>query len=112
MIGLAASTNAVLKNLGSLLGITLMVMVFAWLSQARTALGGAAYGNILLPEGLRPGGPGGGPQPGGQFAAAQALRQISLREPAALSLGPGKTLCYYRYWLRSIFSELIFRIIG
>jgi EmrB/QacA subfamily drug resistance transporter len=38
MIGLAASTNAVLKNLGSLLGITLMVMVFAWLSQAHIAL--------------------------------------------------------------------------
>jgi EmrB/QacA subfamily drug resistance transporter len=37
MIGLAASTNAVLKNLGSLLGITLMVMVFAWLSQAHVA---------------------------------------------------------------------------
>ena len=40
MIGLAASTNAVLKNLGSLLGITLMVMVFAWLSQAHVAIGG------------------------------------------------------------------------
>jgi EmrB/QacA subfamily drug resistance transporter len=39
LIGLAASTNAVLKNLGSLLGITLMVMVFAWLSQAHLALG-------------------------------------------------------------------------
>ncbi len=38
MIGLAASTNAVLKNLGSLLGITLMVMVFAWLSQAHITL--------------------------------------------------------------------------
>ena len=31
-IGLAASTNAVLKNLGSLVGITLIVSVFAWLS--------------------------------------------------------------------------------
>jgi predicted MFS family arabinose efflux permease len=39
MIGLAASTNAVLKNLGSLLGITLMVMVFAWLNQAHFSLG-------------------------------------------------------------------------
>jgi EmrB/QacA subfamily drug resistance transporter len=39
LIGLAASTNAVLKNLGSLVGITLMVMVFAWLSQAQVALG-------------------------------------------------------------------------
>jgi EmrB/QacA subfamily drug resistance transporter len=39
LIGLAASTNAVLKNLGSLLGITLMVMVFAWLSQANVAFG-------------------------------------------------------------------------
>jgi EmrB/QacA subfamily drug resistance transporter len=38
MIGLAASTNAVLKNLGSLLGITLMVMVFAWLSQGYVSL--------------------------------------------------------------------------
>ena len=44
MIGLAASTNAVLKNLGSLLGITLMVMVFAWLSQAHVALG---WGNTM-----------------------------------------------------------------
>jgi MFS family permease len=32
LIGLAASTNAVLKNLGSLAGITLIVSVFAWLS--------------------------------------------------------------------------------
>ena len=32
LLGLAASTNAVLKNLGSLLGITLMVAVFGWLS--------------------------------------------------------------------------------
>ena len=31
MVGLAASTNAVLKNLGSLTGITLMVTVFAWM---------------------------------------------------------------------------------
>jgi EmrB/QacA subfamily drug resistance transporter len=31
-IGLAASTNAVLKNLGSLMGITLIVSLFAWLS--------------------------------------------------------------------------------
>jgi EmrB/QacA subfamily drug resistance transporter len=44
MIGLAASTNAVLKNLGSLLGITLMVMVFAWLSQAHVAIEG---GNVM-----------------------------------------------------------------
>ena len=32
LIGLAASTNAVLKNLGSLVGITLIVSVFVWLS--------------------------------------------------------------------------------
>jgi EmrB/QacA subfamily drug resistance transporter len=32
LIGLAASTNAVLKNLGSLVGITLIVSVVAWLS--------------------------------------------------------------------------------
>jgi EmrB/QacA subfamily drug resistance transporter len=31
-IGLAASTNAVLKNLGSLMGITLIVSAFAWMS--------------------------------------------------------------------------------
>ena len=31
-IGLAASTNGVLKNLGSLVGITLIVAVFAWLN--------------------------------------------------------------------------------
>jgi EmrB/QacA subfamily drug resistance transporter len=31
LVGLAASTNAVLKNLGSLSGITLMVTVFAWM---------------------------------------------------------------------------------
>ena len=31
-IGLAASTNAVLKNLGSLVGITLIVSVFVWFS--------------------------------------------------------------------------------
>ena len=31
-IGLAASTNAVLKNLGSLVGITLIVAVFSWLT--------------------------------------------------------------------------------
>ena len=31
LVGLAASTNAVLKNLGALTGITLMVAVFAWM---------------------------------------------------------------------------------
>ena len=31
-IGLAASTNSVLKNLGALVGITLIVAVFAWIS--------------------------------------------------------------------------------
>jgi EmrB/QacA subfamily drug resistance transporter len=36
-IGLAASTNAVLKNLGSLVGITLMVSAFAWLSGSHAA---------------------------------------------------------------------------
>jgi DHA2 family multidrug resistance protein-like MFS transporter len=44
LTGLAASTNAVLKNLGSLLGITLMVMVFAWFSQVHLALG---EGNVI-----------------------------------------------------------------
>jgi EmrB/QacA subfamily drug resistance transporter len=38
LIGLAASTNAVLKNLGSLLGITLTVMACAWLSQVADAV--------------------------------------------------------------------------
>jgi predicted MFS family arabinose efflux permease len=42
-IGLAASTNAVLKNLGSLMGITLMVSVFAWMggNDAVTVPGGS-----------------------------------------------------------------------
>jgi EmrB/QacA subfamily drug resistance transporter len=48
MIGLAASTNAVLKNLGSLMGITLMVLVFAWLSHAHIALGGKSVMGIAL----------------------------------------------------------------
>jgi EmrB/QacA subfamily drug resistance transporter len=39
LIGLAASTNAVLKNLGSLLGITLLVMAFSWFSSAPGSLG-------------------------------------------------------------------------
>lgn len=34
MVGLAASTNSVLKNLGALLGITLMATAFAWLSES------------------------------------------------------------------------------
>ena len=38
-MGLAASTNAVLKNLGALTGITLMVTVFAWLDLHRVRLG-------------------------------------------------------------------------
>ncbi|MCX5891079.1 MAG: MFS transporter [Deltaproteobacteria bacterium] len=38
-LGLAASTNAVLKNLGALTGITLMVTVFAWLDLHRVRLG-------------------------------------------------------------------------
>jgi EmrB/QacA subfamily drug resistance transporter len=38
LIGLAASTNAVLKNLGSLVGITLIVSVFAWFSENHVAL--------------------------------------------------------------------------
>jgi EmrB/QacA subfamily drug resistance transporter len=37
--GLAASTNAVLKNLGALLGITLMVTVFAWINLHQVSLG-------------------------------------------------------------------------
>ncbi|MFZ5447928.1 MAG: MFS transporter [Thermodesulfobacteriota bacterium] len=45
MIGLAASTNAVLKNLGSLVGITLMVTVFAWLRTPNLAIeGGTGMG--------------------------------------------------------------------
>jgi EmrB/QacA subfamily drug resistance transporter len=49
LIGLAASTNAVLKNLGSLLGITLMVLAFSWLNHspgsvaAETTLGITAF---------------------------------------------------------------------
>jgi len=39
LIGLAASTNAVLKNLGALVGITLIVSVFAWLRGEQAATG-------------------------------------------------------------------------
>jgi EmrB/QacA subfamily drug resistance transporter len=47
LIGLAASTNAVLKNLGSLVGITLMVMVFAWLSSSHLGAGVDQSGGIM-----------------------------------------------------------------
>jgi EmrB/QacA subfamily drug resistance transporter len=40
LIGLAAGTNAVLKNLGSLLGITLMVTVVAWINSSQVSQGG------------------------------------------------------------------------
>lgn len=39
LAGLAASTNAVLKNLGALTGITLMVTVFAWMDLHRVRWG-------------------------------------------------------------------------
>ena len=39
LVGLAASTNAVLKNLGSLTGISLMVTVFAGMDSRRVCLG-------------------------------------------------------------------------
>jgi EmrB/QacA subfamily drug resistance transporter len=42
LIGLAASTNAVLKNLGALLGITGTVMVFAWFNLHRTPVAAGA----------------------------------------------------------------------
>jgi EmrB/QacA subfamily drug resistance transporter len=38
LVGLAASTNAVLKNLGALLGITLLVTTFAWMEMGRVGL--------------------------------------------------------------------------
>jgi len=38
LLGVAAGTNAVLKNLGALLGITLMVTVFAWLNLGEICL--------------------------------------------------------------------------
>jgi EmrB/QacA subfamily drug resistance transporter len=38
LVGLAASTNAVLKNLGALLGITLLVTAFAWMEMGRIGL--------------------------------------------------------------------------
>ena len=41
LTGLAASTNAVLKNLGALLGITLIVMVYAWFNQHQLRIGPA-----------------------------------------------------------------------
>jgi hypothetical protein len=37
---LAASTNAVLKHLGALLGITTLVMVFAWINLHQVSLRG------------------------------------------------------------------------
>lgn len=47
LIGLAASTNAVLKNLGALLGITLMVTVFAQINLHQVCLGtGASLGLV------------------------------------------------------------------
>ncbi len=43
LVGLAASTNAVLKNLGALTGITLMVTVFAWMDLHRVSLREEVY---------------------------------------------------------------------
>ena len=43
LVGLAASTNAVLKNLGALSGITLMVTVFAWMDLHRVSLREEVY---------------------------------------------------------------------
>jgi MFS family permease len=40
LVGLAASTNAVLKHLGALLGITTLVMVFAWINLHQVSLRG------------------------------------------------------------------------
>ena len=83
-IGLAASTNAVLKNLGSLVGITLIVAVFAWLSGNHShARGGDQSGPDRLPAGLCPGRRGGGPQPAGQPAAPQTLRPPGGRAPVS-----------------------------
>jgi EmrB/QacA subfamily drug resistance transporter len=45
-VGLAASTNAVLKNLGALLGITLMVSAFAWFSGNHPLTGPEAGFNL------------------------------------------------------------------
>lgn len=42
LVGLAASTNAVLKNLGALTGITLMVTAFAWLN-SQSLIGQEVY---------------------------------------------------------------------
>ena len=93
-IGLAASTNAVLKNLGSLVGITLIVSVFTWLSGHPRHPGcGGQPGPGPLPEGLCPGRPGGGGEPGGQPAAPQTLRPKA-RGRRSLLGGRG-ALCYY-----------------
>ena len=63
-IGLAASTNAVLKNLGSLTGITLMVTVFAWMDMHAGSPGdGGRPGAGRLSLGLRRRGAGGGFEP-------------------------------------------------
>jgi hypothetical protein len=43
LVGLAASTNAVLKNLGSLVGITLLVSVFAGMPGPRAGLNPALH---------------------------------------------------------------------
>jgi hypothetical protein len=56
LVGLAASTNAVLKNLGALTGITLMVTVFGWMNLPRISPGLSAYhwafGAAVLVAGL------------------------------------------------------------
>ena len=94
-IGLAASTNAVLKNLGSLVGITLIVSIFAWLSGSHASpLPGVSPGPGRLPKNLCPGRRGGGPQPPGQPAAPQTLRPKA-GERRSLLGGRG-ALCYYK----------------
>ena len=88
-IGLAASTNAVLKNLGSLVGITLIVVGFCLAQRPpRLARPGGQSGPGRLPEGLCPGRPGGGAQPAGQPAAPQTLRPQAPGPPVvALAAG-------------------------
>lgn len=49
LIGLAASTNAVLKNIGALLGITLIVTVFGWVRQHQLCLGIANFHLAFAP---------------------------------------------------------------
>ena len=72
LVGLAASTNAVLKNLGSLTGITLIVTVFAWMQvQPRQPGSRGQPGPDAVSPGLRRRQPGGGRESARQPPASE-----------------------------------------